>query len=167
MALGTIQQEQPKKWLTIHHGKVELSENGQKTLYSFVEGRLLSIYSKLRTYGGETVSKWFIDLKDDEEDLYSISFPYQSGTFKSIVLALASEEQLSASTMVRIEPYQKNNYTNVVVWADGVKLDWVTKSLPPVEEVIVNGKVYKDEAKRMEFIASLATQISQRAQRTA
>lgn len=162
--LGQRPQQQ-KKWLSIHHGIVELSENGQKQGFSFVEGYLLSIYTQHRNYRGEDVLKWFIDLQDDNGETYSISFPYNSGTLKSIVLALASEEQLSASTVVRIEPYQKGNFTNVVVWADGVKLDWITKDLPPIQEVCIGGRNYKDESKRMEYISSLIATINQRIKR--
>ena len=161
MGLGQLQP--PRKWLTIHHGKVELSENGVKQFFSYVEGRLLSIYSKVRNYGGEDVTKWFIDLRDENGELYTISFPYSSGTLKSIVLSLASDEALSGSSFVRIEPFQKGNFTNVVVWSNGVKLDWVTKELPSVEEVTFNGRVYKDESKRMEYISKLVETINLRA----
>ena len=169
MALGSLQQQQQpqqRKWLSIHHGVVELSENGRKQSFSYVEGRLLSIYRKTRNYNGEDVEKWFIDLKDEEGDLYSISFPYSSGTFKSIVLALASWESLNATTTTRIEPYQKNNFTNVKVWADGNKLNWVVSELPPVEAVTIGGKTIKDETKRMSYISSLVEQINQRAKRS-
>lgn len=163
MALGQIQQpQQRRKYLSIHHGKVELSDNGQKSYFSFVEGGLLSIYSKERTYGSERVMKWFIDLQDEEGDLYTISFPYNSGTFKSIVLAMASAPNLNGSTIFKIEPYQKGNFTNVVVYGDGSKLDWITKELPPVEEVKVGSQVYKDDSKRMAYITSLVNNINSR-----
>lgn len=158
------QAQKPRKWLSIHHGEVELSEDGVKRTFSYVEGQLLSIYTKERMYNGEAVLKWFIDLTDDG-DLYSISFPYNSGTFKSIVLALASDQDLTTSTAVRIEPYLKKNFTNVVVRANGVKLDWVTKDLPPVEAVTINGKTMKDEGKRMAYISSLVQSINSRLSR--
>lgn len=165
MGLGnrqTQEQEQrrPRKWLSIHHGKVELSENGEKQYYSYVTGYLRSIYTAPRTYNGEQVTKWFIDLEDDEQDYYSISFPFNSGTLKSIVLALASAQDLTASTTIEIAPYQKGNFTNVVVKADGVKLDWVTKDLPPVESLTINGRTVKDEGRRMAYISSLAQSIN-------
>lgn len=159
------QSGKPRKWLSINHGKVELSENGEKQLYSYIQGYLLSIYTAPRTYNGEQVTKWFIDLTDEEEELYTISFPYNSGTFKSIVLALASATDLTAGTKVRIEPYQKGNFTNVVVRADGVKLDWVVRELPPVESVTINGRTIKDEGKRMEYITTLTKSINTRAKR--
>lgn len=162
MALGTEVRRQSRKWLTIHHGIVELSENGQKSQFSYVEGRLVSIYTKQRTYGGENVTKWFIDIADEDGTLYTVSFPYYSGTFKSIVLALVSDNTLCGGSMVRIEPYQKGNFTNVTVWSDGVKLDWMTKELPPIEEVKVGDRIYKDETKRMAFIASIVNKLNQR-----
>ena len=162
------QQTQPQtqiKWLSIHHGKVELSDNGQKQLFSYVEGRNISIYKRERNYNGEAVLKWFINLRDDEGDLYSISFPYNSGTFKSVVLALASATDLTSSTAIKIHPYQKGNFTNVVVYADGAKLDWAVRELPPVEYVSINGQRIKDEAKRMELITSYVASINERAKR--
>lgn len=164
MPLGNIQQQTQtlRKWLSIHHGVVELSENGEKQSFSFVEGKLASIYTAQRNYGGDDITKWFIDLRDDEGDLYSISFPYGSGTFKSIVLALASATGLTASTTIKIAPYQKGNYTNVVVYADGTKLDWIVKELPPLGYVTINGQVAKDETKRMELITSYVSTINQR-----
>lgn len=165
MGLGNRQEEghqpkKPRKWLSIHHGKVELSENGEKQYYSYVTGYLRSIYTAPRTYNGEQITKWFIDLEDDEKDYYSISFPYNSGTFKSIVLSLASASELSPSTTIEIAPYQKGNFTNVVVKADGIRLDWVTKELPPVEKVFINGQNVKDEGKRMAYITTLAHSIN-------
>lgn len=165
MGLGNRQEDgqqpkKPRKWLSIHHGKVELSENGEKQYYSYVTGYLRSIYTAPRTYNGEQVTKWFIDLEDDEQDYYSISFPFNSGTLKSIVLALASAQDLTASTTIEIAPYQKGNFTNVVVKADGVKLDWVTKDLPPVESLTINGRTVKDEGRRMAYISSLAQSIN-------
>lgn len=155
--------KRPRKWLSINHGKVELNENGEKQLFEYVQGYLVAIYTAPRTYNGEQVTKWFIDLEDGDEELYSISFPYNSGTFKSIVLALASDEGLTSGTSVRIEPYLKGNFTNVVVKANGCKLNWVTKELPPVESVCINGRTYKDEGKRMELIITLVKTINSRA----
>lgn len=159
------QKQQQVKWLSIHHGKVELSENGQKQLFSYVEGSNVSIYKKERNYNGEAVLKWFVNLRDEEGDCYSISFPYASGTFKSIVLALASATELTSSTTIKISPYQKGNYTNVVVYADGAKLDWAVRELPPLDYVTINGQKIKDEAKRMELITSLVGSINERAKR--
>jgi hypothetical protein len=160
MALGQIEQPKRRIYLSIHHGKVEASDNGAKSYFSYVEGGLLSIYSKERTYGTEKVLKWFMDMMDEEGELYTISFPYNSGTFKSIVLAMASAQNLNGSTIFKIEPYQKGNFTNVVVYADGVKLDWVTNELPPVEDVRVGSQTYKDDSKRMNYICSLVDKIN-------
>lgn len=164
MALGKYQQDN-KIWLSIYNGKIERSENGNKTLYSYVEGRLLGIYTKERTYNGERVTKWFIDLQGEEGEVYSISLPYSSGSLKSIVLALASDEALTSQSNVRIEPYLKGNYTSIVVWSDGVKLDWVVRELPEVETIQVGGRSYKDDTKRMQVITSYVEQINQRLRR--
>ena len=83
--------------------------------------------------------------------------------FKSIVLALASDEALSPTTHIRIEPYEgRNGYTKVVVYSDGVKLDWITKQLPEQEAVSVGGRTIKDDSKQMEYIVSVVKQITER-----
>ena len=97
------------------------------------------------------------------ETIYSICLPYSSGVFKSIVLSLASDEALSSSTPVRIEPYEgRNGYTKVVVYSDGVKLDWVAKQIPEQETVSVGGRTIKDDTKQMEYIVSIVNQITER-----
>lgn len=161
MGLGNIKQTR-KHYLSINGGKVIIDKgNGKKDSFSFVEGVLEGIYTKDRTFNGENVRRWYLDLKDGK-DIYSICFPYSSGVFKSIILSLASDEKLNRSTPIRIEPYEKSGYSKAVVYSDGVKLDWIVKELPPVEEVMVGGKIVKDDSKRMEFICSLCSTIMQR-----
>lgn len=166
MALGQ-NTAQKKRYLSINHGKVVEGSGDQRQSYSFVEGFVQAIYTKRSTFGGEVVTRWYIDIQDGAE-LYSLCLPYSSGVFKSIILALASDERLSTSTPVRVEPYEgKNGYTKVVVYSDGVKLDWVTKQLPPEETVNVGGRSVKDDSKRMEFICSLCARVKERLQKNA
>ena len=161
MALGQHQQES-KKYLSINHGKVVQGTGEGKQLFSYVDGTIQAIYTKRSTFGSEVVTRWYIDLRDGAE-LYSLCLPYSSGVFKSIILSLAAYRELTASTPVRIEPYEgRNGYTNVVVYADGVKLDWITKQLPSQEIVTIGGKQVKDDSKQMEYISSLCATITDR-----
>lgn len=152
--LGQQQQER-KTYLSINHGKVVMGTGESRQLFSYVEGTIEAIYTKRSTFGREVVVRWFIDLRDGA-DLYSLCLPYSSGVFKSIILSLASHTELTASTPVKIEPYEgKNGFTKVVVYADGAKLDWIAKQIPPQEVVTVGGKQIKDDTKQMEYITSL------------
>lgn len=169
MALNTTEQNGrggKRTYLSINHGKVIKSNvNGSKEVFSSVDGTLETIYSKKSVFGSEEVVRWFIDLRDGEE-LYSLCLPYASGTFKSIILALASDQSLSPSSMVRIEPYEgSNGYTKIKVWSDGAKLDWITKQLPEVPTRTIGGKTIKDDSKRMEYIISLVNTINKRLNR--
>jgi len=161
MALGRQQQER-KIYLSINHGKVVQGTGEEKQLFSYVDGAIEAIYTKRSTFGGEEVVRWYIDLRDGAE-LYSLCLPYSSGVFKSIVLALAAEQSLTASTPVRIEPYEgRNGYTKVIVYADGTKLDWVTKQLPSQETITIGGRQIKDDTKQMELITSYVKLIQER-----
>lgn len=152
-----------KVYLNIKDGAVvKRTDHGEET-YSYVEGRLENIYQKDRTFRNESVVYWYIDLRDDDSgELYSIGFPYGSNTFKSIVLALASPTGITAiedGSIIRIEPYTKNGYDKIVVWVKGVKLDWVTRTLPPIVERAIGGRKIKDDTDRMNLICSYVANI--------
>lgn len=160
--LGEQKQNERRTYLSINHGKVVQGSGDAKTLFSFVEGTLKGIYTRNTKFGNEEVTRWYIDMKDGE-DIYSVCLPYASGVFKSIILALASKEDLSPSTLVKLQPYEgKNGFTKVSVYADGARLDWVTKELPPIETVTIGGRTVKDDTKQMELINSLCDKVRER-----
>jgi hypothetical protein len=159
MALGQVSEKTRKYYLTITEGKIVHSENGKRELYGYVEGSLERIYQLERTFNGEKVLYWYIDIRGEEGELYSLALPYKSGTFKSIVLALASEPAIGLST-IKIEPYEKGGFTKVVTSSNGKRLDWVTKQLPAVETVSIAGQPVKDDTRRMAYISSLVAQIN-------
>ncbi len=163
MALGTIDTDSRRKiFLTISHGKVvHYLSGGEKEFFKNVEGTLSDITIKERSFNGKDTPFWYMDIRDGKE-LYSISLPYSSGTFKSIILSLASYRSLCKETKVIIEPYERNNFTKVVVYADGEKLDWVVKELPPLKEVVVGSSTYTDDTERMNYIRGIASQVRER-----
>lgn len=162
MALGNTRQEtkEKKTYLSINKGKVvAYTSGGTKKYYSYVEGRIRAIYTLRSNFNGEEVKRWYIDLRDGK-DLYSLCLPYSSGVFKGIILSLASAKDLRASTLVKIIPYEGNNgFTKVVVYADGEKLEWIKKQLPPRETITIGGKEVKDDTKQMEFVSTLCKEI--------
>ena len=163
MALGTIDTDSRRKiFLSISHGKVvHYLTGGEQEYFKNVEGTLSDLTIKERSFNGKNTPFWYMDIRDGKE-LYSISLPYASGTFKSIILSLASYKSLSKETKVLIEPYERNGYTKVVVYADGEKLDWVTKELPPLKNVTVGSSTYTDDTERMNFIHGIASQVRER-----
>ena len=79
----------------------------------------------------------------------------------SIILSLASDIE-HVGERVRIEPYKKGQYTNVLVYLDGVKLDWVTRDLPPVEYQDIGGQRVKNDAARLQFLHDYVNKINQK-----
>ena len=155
-------EKQKKTYLTISNGKVVQGTRENKQYFSYVEGTIQAIYKRASTFDNGVVNRWYIDMRDEGE-LYSLCLPYSSGVFKSIILSLASATGLTASTMIRIKPYEgANGYTKVVVYADGVKLDWISKQLPAQEVVTIGEKQMKDDTKQMEYITSLCDKITER-----
>lgn len=163
MALGTIDQDTRRKiYLTISHGKVlHYLSGGGAECFKNIEGKLQDITIKERSFNGKKTPFWYMELRDGVE-LYSVSLPYASGTFKSIILSLASYTKLNKDTTVLIEPYERGKYTKVVVYANGGKLDWVVKELPPLKEIVVGDSRYQDDTDRMNFIRLIASQVKER-----
>jgi len=163
MALGTIDTDTRRKvFLSISHGKVvHYLTGGEQEFFKNIEGTLQDITIKERSFNGKNTPFWYLDIKDGRE-AYSLSLPYASGTFKSIILSLASYSSLSKETRVLIEPYERNGYTKVVVYAEGEKLDWVVKELPPLKQVTVGSNTYTDDTERMNFIRNTASQVRER-----
>ena len=160
MALG--QGHERRTYLSINNGKVVQGTGAEKQYYTYIEGCIEAIYTRHSHFGGEDVVRWYIDIRDGEE-FYSLCLPYSSGVFKSIILSLASCESLSTSTPVKIEPYEgRNGYTKVVVYANGIKLDWATKDIPPQDIVKIGGREVKDDTKQMEYISSFCLTIMER-----
>ena len=162
--LGEFKTQANKKtYLNIKNGAVVKKTDRGEESYSYVEGRLEAITQKERIFRNEKVIYWYIDLRDEQTgELYSIGSPYGSNTFKSIILSLASKDGLDAvgeAKNIRIEPYFKNGYDKVSVWGDGVQLNWVVNTLPPISETTIGGRRIKDDTKRMEFISSLVDKI--------
>lgn len=164
-------QGRSKTYLNIKNGAVVKRTASGEESYTYVEGKLEAISQKERTFRNEVVVYWYIDLRDEESgELYSIGFPYGSNTFKSVILALASPMGLTAvnnGSVVRIEPYTRNGYDKIAVWGEGVKLDWVVKTLPPVVERMIGGRKVKDDSERMNYICSLVSQIQEATSTTA
>ena len=163
MALGTIDTDTRRKvFLSISHGKVvHYLTGGEQEFFKNIEGTLQDITIKERSFNGKNTPFWYLDIKDGRET-YSLSLPYASGTFKSIILSLASYSSLNKETRVLIEPYERNGYTKVVVYAEGEKLDWVVKELPPLKQVTVGSNTYTDDTERMNFIRNTASQVRER-----
>lgn len=151
-----IQGAGRKIYLNIKEGAIVRRTDAGEEKYAFVEGAVEKIYQKERNFRGEAVMYWYIDLRDGSGELYSLGFPYGSNTFKSIILSLATATDLQ---QVKIKPYTANGYDKVVCYANGVKLDWISKQLPPVEEVVFGGRRVKDDSKRMAYISSLVEEI--------
>ena len=160
-----INTDRRKTYLNIKDGAVvKRTPDGEEEKFTYVDGRLEAISQKERTFRGEVVVYWYLDLRDTESgELYSLGFPYGSNTFKSIILQLASEDGLESvknGSTIRIEPYNRNGFDKVQVWGDGVKLDWVVKQLPPIEGITIGGRNVKDDSKRMALITSLTDRIA-------
>ena len=161
--LGTNENKRGKVYfLNCKDGKIVRRDGLALEEFDFVEGVLEKIYTKERDFNGERVLYWYVPLRDDNGDLYLLGLPYSSGIFKSIVLSLANDENLTPLSPIRIETYFKEGRTKTSVYDNGNKLSWITKDLPPVMERQVGGRTIKDDSERMSCVSSLVDRINSR-----
>lgn len=162
MALGHNEQTKRTTFLNIKDGKIYArTPDGKTTSYGYVEGVIKGISVKDRkTNAGAPFKDWFIEMADPEtNESYTLAVGYRSGTMVSIVLSLASDLE-HIKNPVRIEPYTKGQYTNVSVFLDGVKLDWVKGDLPAIEYQEISGQRIKNDAARLEYIHTWVNRIN-------
>lgn len=160
-----LYREVKRNYLSLQNGKVEATINGVKEQFDEVEGNLHSITRVERTFSGKTAQRWYVEMTDKGGENYTLSFSLGSGTFRNLILYLASAANLTADTTIRIRPYLKGQYTNVAVTADGEKLAWAVTKIPPVETINVGGKEVKDDSKRIALISILVEQVNGRLQK--
>lgn len=157
MSLGV---KQKKIYLNLREGKIIRKDKTGEQTYDYVEGILAGVTKKDREFNGEQIPYWYIDLIDPSGgDVYSLGIHYNSGVAKSILNALASAQ---SPRKVRIETYQKGDFTKAVVYNNGERLSWKYTELPPLEEIRLGGRLVKDDTKRMEFMEQIAQEIRSR-----
>lgn len=133
--MNNLGVKKSKIYLNIKEGKiVHRATTGAEALYDYVEGNLVGITKKEREFKGESLLYWYLDIEADNGDIYSLSAPYNSGVVKAILNSLASVENLGR---VKIETYQKGDFTKAVVYNNGERLSWKYSELPAIEEVKV------------------------------
>lgn len=148
--------ETKRTFLNIRHGK--LYRYGDNAEFTDISGKLTDIRKADRTFNGETVAFWYLNIEDKKE-MFSLSFPYSSGTFKAVINSLANASRLDD---IRIHFYEKDGYTKAVTYAGEVKLDWKYNDIPPLEEIDTGGKKIKDDSKRMTFFENIAKEVRSR-----
>ena len=164
MLVKETKQTAEKIFLNFKDGKVVKRNNyEEEEHYSEVVGEVTGINLARRTFRGEQVSYWYLNLSD-VADNYAVGFAYSNNLFKSIILQLASVEGLEAikrGEQLRFVPYQRGGYDKVQIYAGEIKLSWNKEQLPPLKEVNTGAKVVKDDTERMDFIISLVDSINE------
>jgi hypothetical protein len=145
-----------KQYLNLRDGNIILKTATGEESYNSIEGIIQDIYIKPRQFRGESLKYWYIDIKNQSGELYSLAAPYSSGVIKAILNCLASAEELK---VIRIETYQSGEFTKVKVFNSGEPLYWRYSELPPLEDITVGSKIIKDDSKRMSFFEDIAKDI--------
>lgn len=153
MGLGN---KQSRIYLNVKQGKIYHGQEG----YDYIQGYLRGIELKDRPFKGGVVKYWYIDIQTQERILYSLALSYSSGVAKSLFNSLASAQDFNQE--VKIQTYQRGEYTKVTVYQGSQRLDWKYKDLPEVRTAIVAGKEVRDDSLRMSFIEELVRDINSR-----
>ena len=155
-------QREKKTFLNIAEGKVlRRTESGKVERYDYVEGTLERIYTKEREFRGEKVPYWYLDLRDTQTgEVYSLGVGASSGVWRSIIFNLGSP-RFNPLLPLRISPYMGGDYCKVSVYSGEERLDWV-EGIPPVEDILVEGRRIKSVKKREDFISRIVEEVNRK-----
>lgn len=151
-------KEKKYKYINFAEGKVVVTTPEGKKCYAAVSGRIKDIFLTERVIGGSPQKYWYLIL-EDEGEAYKVGFYYENSGYKAVVMSLI-DSGVTSGDVVTFTPSLSGRYTNIDLALNGKPLRWnTTYTLPPLEEVAVGGRVYKDSARRMEFIEALTREI--------
>ena len=155
-------QREKKIYLNVSEGKVvRRTEGGKVERSDFVEGLLERIYQRDREFRGEKVPYWYLDLRDTQTgEVYSLGVGASSGVWRSIIFNLGSP-RFNPLLPLRISPYMGGDYCKVSVYSGEERLDWV-EGIPPVEEILVEGRRIKSVKKREDFISRIVEEVNRK-----
>ena len=164
--LPGLSNNERKFFLGISNGKISYKPvNGETEYYDSFEGTLKNIIKRESTINGKPAI--FYDfIMENSGHVYNLSVPFSSGTARNIVLSLASVEDIKGK-FVKISPWLKGEYTNVSVYINGDRANWVVpkEEIPPVKKVVIGTKEIDDDSERIAMVESYVTLINQRLQR--
>ena len=151
-------------YLNIKEGAIiKPNKGGVEDRYDSIEAYLLAIRIVEREIKGEPRKFWQFDLKGTDGADYILSIGYRSGVVKSLLLCVSN---ISGEIgLLRIEAYKKNDFTKIIAYHKGERLDWShsPEDFPPV--VTLEGGA-KDDYERMQFFEALADQIKAKLERS-
>lgn len=166
--LPGLSNNERKFFLGISNGKITYKPvNGETEYYDSFQGTLKSIIKREATINGKPAI--FYDfIMENSGHVYNLSVPFASGVARNIVLSVASVEDIK-DKMVKIAPYTKGDYTNIVVYVNGEKTSWIIgpDQIPPVKKVVIGTKEIDDDSERIAMVESYVNLINQRLQRVA
>ena len=155
MALGQIEKA---IYVSVKDGRlVTKDQSGKEQTHDYLEGRLVNISSKVKDFGGESVTQYLFEFKDDAGERFILSTGEKSGIARALLNSLASIEGEVGT--IRVVPYLKDGYTKILLYHNGERLNWKHNELPPLEEKQVAGATIKDDTKRIVFFRSIAEEL--------
>lgn len=152
-------------FLNIKNSKIMLkTKDGGESFYNYISGKLVKIKERAQEINGNTIV--FYDFHIENGDVkYKLSTIKSSSNSRSIINCLMSVDNLAIAE-IKIAPYEnKNGYTNIAVYANGQKVDWLVpaEKLPRVEEVVLkSGKSVRDSGELDAFFEKFVSELNAR-----
>ena len=163
-----LYQESEKKsriFLRIKDGKlIARDKDGKESSFQKVQGALKGIELKEHEFDNKKFKNWHVVMEDLlQGDTYDIAVARSSGTFKSVVRCLVTEQGLANLDDISIETYlSKTGFTNAVVQAQGQNLRWTDEKMPEAVRVKVGDQEVVDDTAQMNWIQTLVDRINAR-----
>lgn len=136
---------------------------GEKEYYDSFEGILKNIIKRETTINNKPAIYYDL-IMENSGNIYNFSVTYNGSPARSIILSIASVEDIKGK-YIKISPYlSKNGYLNVSVYINGERSSWVVpkEQIPPVKKVVYGSKEIDDDSDRIAMVDSYVNLINQR-----
>jgi hypothetical protein len=167
----------PATYMKIKDGRIIIKENDEEKTFNGFRGFLKSIVfkeSELEFNGKKQIVKqWNVHFYEPDEDKNYIWSTFWTGLlFQGFLNCICSVENFD--NQITIKAYKKDDITKIVVFegdkGEPLKWKYTLEEMPPVNPIVVNGKVLKDSndkimydyKARMEWTASKVEEINKR-----
>ena len=145
------------KFVNFKDGKLVSTSSGEKKEYTSLTGTIVELDIKDEVYKGTEYRKIVLEVKDDEDNVWKLGFPLESGygdSFCSIAQNINFKKEVSISGGIK-EMDNDRTYGVVYIKQDGKNLKWALKKEDKPEGKKVRGSRGMDYSERNDFFHRL------------
>lgn len=126
---GLKEKKSPRTYLRLSGGQIVYKpQNGEEQSFGLITGTIVDVNRRDTTGTNGPVQYLDIVLRDDKGQEAVLSTQFDSGTARSLILAMANIPDMSKPIELSVWPKQRDNgkpFTNTLLRQGGEKVSWI------------------------------------------